>query len=123
MRSERTILHLDRMLEAASLIKSYVEGMKERKFLAEKKTQQAVAPNLIVIGESVSRIGQDDPDFFTRSPELPWRQMTGMRNRIAHGYFDLDMHVVWETAQNFVPELENRLPAIRAAAAGGPQHP
>lgn len=123
MRSERTILHLDRMLEAASLIKSYVEGMKEREFLAEKKTQQAVALNLIVIGESVSRIGQDDPDFFTRYPELPWRQMTGMRNRIAHGYFDLDMHVVWETAQNFVPELENRLPAIRAAAAGGPQHP
>lgn len=123
MRRERTVLHLERMLEAASLVKSYVEGMKEQEFLTDMKTQQAVALNLIVIGEAVSRIGQDDPDFFTRYPESPWRQMTGMRNRIAHGYYDLDMHVVWETAINFVPELENRLPAIRAAAAGGPQHP
>lgn len=122
MRSDRTVLHLDQMLQAASLVTSHVEGMEERELLADTRTQRAVAMNLIIIGEAVSRIGSDDPDFFARHPELPWRQMTGMRNRVAHGYFDLNMRVVWETALTFVPELVYRLPAIRAVAAGDPKH-
>jgi len=42
--------------------------------------------------------------------------LEGMRNRIAHGYFDIDLDVVWETAQTALPQLLRRLPAIRAAA-------
>jgi uncharacterized protein with HEPN domain len=110
------------MLEAARLTTSYVEGMDEAEFLADSRTQQAVAMNLIIIGEAAIRIPQDDPDFLVRHPELPWRQMTGMRNRIAHGYFDANMRVVWETSQAFVPQLLSRLPEIRAANSGDQKH-
>ncbi|MGJ0391604.1 MAG: HepT-like ribonuclease domain-containing protein [Methylocystis sp.] len=122
MRRDRNVLHLDRMLEAARLTTSYVEGMDEAEFLADSRTQQAVAMNLIIIGEAVIRIPQDDPDFLVRHPERPWRQMTGMRNRIAHGYFDVNMRVVWETSQAFVPQLLSRLPEIRAANSGDQKH-
>jgi uncharacterized protein with HEPN domain len=67
--------------------------------------------------------GMDDPEFVTRRAELPWRQMTGMRNRIAHGYFDLNMRVVWETALTFLPQLLNRIPEIRAAESGDAGNP
>ncbi|MCC3244924.1 DUF86 domain-containing protein [Methylocystis sp. WRRC1] len=118
MRRDRNLLHIDRMLEAARLAASYVEGMDERDFLTDTRTQQAVAMNLIIIGEAVARLLKDDPTFAEAHPDLPWRQMTGMRNRIAHGYFDLNMRVVWETTRACVPELVSRLPSVRAATVG-----
>lgn len=48
---------------------------------------------------------------------MPWRSMRGMRNRIAHGYFDINLDVVWETTQTAVPDMLEGLAEIRAAAA------
>ncbi|MCX7201364.1 MAG: DUF86 domain-containing protein, partial [Burkholderiales bacterium] len=53
------------------------------------------------------------PTFTQAHPEVPWRNMRGMRNRMAHGYFDIDLNVVWETAQEWLPELLKQLPAVR----------
>lgn len=47
---------------------------------------------------------------------VPWRSMRGMRNRIAHGYFDIDLDVVWDAVKSALPELLERLPAIREGA-------
>jgi uncharacterized protein with HEPN domain len=110
------ILYLDELLEAARLATSYVDGMDENDFLADTRTQQAVAMNLLIIGEAVARLGRDHPDFLVQNPELPWRNMTGMRNRIAHGYFDLNLRAIWETVLTSIPELVYRLPSIRASA-------
>ncbi len=55
--------------------------------------------------------------LFTQAhPEVPWRSMRGMRNRMAHGYFDIDLNVVWETAQEWLPVLLQQLPAVRQDA-------
>jgi transposase len=54
------------------------------------------------------------PEFVARHSEVPWRSMRGMRNRIAHGYFDINLDVVWDTAQKALPELLDRLPETRA---------
>ena len=51
-------------------------------------------------------------EFAERHPEVPWRSMRGMRNRIAHGYFDINLDVVWDTVQTALPELLARLPEI-----------
>lgn len=49
-------------------------------------------------------------DFIEAHPRIPWRGMKGMRNRIAHGYFEIDMAVVWDTVDIAVPDLLRRLP-------------
>ncbi len=103
---------LDQMLEAEQLALSYVEGMTAEEFLADRRTQQAVAMNLLIIGEAATRLGRRQ-DFMARHADTPWRQMMGKRNRIAHGYFDLNLRVLWETALTSLPELVYRLPAIR----------
>jgi uncharacterized protein with HEPN domain len=54
--------------------------------------------------------------FAQAHAELPWRNMRGMRNRIAHGYFDINLDVVWDTVQAALPELLKRLPAVRQHA-------
>ncbi|WP_446728897.1 HepT-like ribonuclease domain-containing protein [Pseudoduganella sp. OTU4001] len=58
-------------------------------------------------------------DFLDKYPGIPWRSMQNMRNRIAHGYFDIDLEVVWETLTISLPHLLNELPTIEAAAKGG----
>ena len=116
--SERLALHLNRMLESAIQAAEYVHGMPREGFLADRKTQQAVVLNLMVIGETVNRLHDDDADFLARHPALPWGAMRGMRNRIAHGYFDIDMAIVWETVQRELPPLIAQLTALRAAGYG-----
>jgi uncharacterized protein with HEPN domain len=109
--------YLDHMLEAASLACSYTDGIGKEEFLANKRTQQAVIMNLVIIGEAATKLLQDRSDFLDAHPDVPWKNMKGMRNRIAHGYFEINLDLVWETVQSALPELLVRLPAIRDAAA------
>ena len=111
--------YLDQMLEAAQQACSYVEGMRKEDFLADKRTQQAVILNLIIIGEVATKLLQSHGDFLGHHADVPWRSMKGMRNRIAHGYFDINLDMVWETIQKALPELAARLPSIRRMAGGG----
>jgi uncharacterized protein with HEPN domain len=69
--------------------------------------------SLIVIGEAAGKVMHRHPYFAGRHTEIPWQVMRGMRNRIAHGYFDIDFDVVWDTAQSALPELLEHLTIIR----------
>jgi uncharacterized protein with HEPN domain len=62
-------------------------------------------------------------DFLEAHADAPWKNMKGMRNRIAHGSFEINLDVVWETVQSALPELLARLPAIRDTAAIKPNGP
>lgn len=110
--------YLDHMLEAARQACGYVEGISKDDFLADKRTQQAVILNIVIIGEAATKLLKDYNDFLDKHPDVPWRSMKGMRNRIAHGYFEIDLDVVWETVKTALPQLLDRLPAIREDSNG-----
>ena len=74
--------------------------------------------NLMVIGETANRILEEDAAFATRHAGLPWAAMRGMRNRIAHGYFDIDMGIVWDTVQRDLPELIKQILAMQRSQVG-----
>jgi uncharacterized protein with HEPN domain len=65
--------------------------MSKAEFLADKRSQQAVIMSLIIIGEAVTKVMDRDPAFAARHAQIPWRNMRGMRNRITHGYFDINL--------------------------------
>jgi uncharacterized protein with HEPN domain len=104
--------YLGHMLEAAQLACDYIQGIGKKDFLADKRTQQAVILNLVIIGEAATKLLQDHADFLDRYPDLPWKSMKGMRNRVAHGYFDINLDVVWDTVSLALPQLLEKLPAI-----------
>ena len=108
--------YLDHMQEAIRLASSYVDALSRDDFLADKRTQQAVIMNLVIIGEASAKLLQTSSEFLEQYPDVPWRNMRGMRNRIAHGYFEVDLNVVWDTIQTALPRLSERLPAITRAA-------
>jgi uncharacterized protein with HEPN domain len=87
--------------------------MSKEDFLADKRTQQAVIMSLVIIGEAAARIMDKHSEFIAGNPEIPWRGMRGMRNRVAHGYFDVNLDVVWDTAQTALPDLLLRLERLR----------
>ena len=99
-------------LEAATLACTYVEGLDRNTFAQDKKTQQAVILNLILIGEEATKILKDHEAFALQHAHIPWRAMKGMRNRIAHGYFEINLDVVWETVQTALPALKVQLTAL-----------
>lgn len=108
---------LDDMVDAARQACAYVEGVSKADFLKDRRTQQAVILNLVILGEAATQLLGRHADFLARHPQVPWQDMRGMRNRVAHGYFDIDLQVVWDTVQIDLPSLLARLPTIREAAA------
>lgn len=112
MKNDRLSDYLDHMKLAATEACSFVEGMPKEDFLEDKRTQQAVVMSLIIIGESAKKIIEGYGEFAEKYTEVPWHNMRGMRNRIAHGYFDINFDVVWDTVQTALPALLKQLNAL-----------
>ncbi|MEJ7136926.1 DUF86 domain-containing protein [Amphibiibacter pelophylacis] len=116
MSGKRLADYLDHMHQAASDACAFVEGLVREDFLEDKRTQQAVIMSLLILGESVTRIMDDHPGFAAAHATVPWSSMRGMRNRIAHGYFDINLDVVWDTVEINLPELLAQLEQVRSDA-------
>lgn len=111
---------LQHIRQAATDACGFVSGMSKDAFLADKRTQQAVILNLVIIGEAATRILNHHAGFAERHAAVPWRSMKGMRNRLAHGYFDIDLDVVWDTVTIALPNLLASLPSAVADPQGEP---
>ncbi len=105
--------YLDHMRQAIADAQAFTEGMAQADFMEDKRTQQAVVMSLIVLGEAATKIMDQFPEFSASHADIPWRNMRGMRNRIAHGYFDINLEVVWDTVQVALPALKSQLDALR----------
>jgi uncharacterized protein with HEPN domain len=108
--------YLGHMQVAASDACSFVEGLDQADFHDDKRTQSAVVMSLIVIGEAATKVMDQFPEFAAKHNEISWRSMRGMRNRIAHGYFDINLEVVWDTVQTALPSLLLQLPELIKSA-------
>ena len=122
MNEHRLHDYLDHIQQAASDACGFVDGLDKQDFLEDKRTQQAVIMSLIIMGEAVTKLMDRYAEFAQAHTQVPWRSMRGMRNRIAHGYFDINLDVVWDTVQTALPDLLKQLLALSKAADGSPDH-
>lgn len=97
--------YLGHILEAIERIHDYVQDVDEVGFLASKIIQDAVIRNLEVIGEASRNIERGHPEFAASHPELPLALANDMRNALAHGYFKVDLEIVWKTIHIDLPVL------------------
>lgn len=103
------LTHMSQAAEEASL---FMQGLDKAQFLADKRTQRATVMSLVIIGEAATKVMEQHADFAERHPAVPWRSIRGMRNRIAHGYFEINLDVVWETVMTALPERSAQLDAL-----------
>jgi uncharacterized protein with HEPN domain len=97
------------ILDAIQKAAVFINGMSEPRFRGDEKTQYAVIRAIEIIGEASKRIPDD---IRRRYPSIPWREMTGMRDKLIHNYSTVNLDVVWKTVVDDLPALE---PLIRAA--------
>jgi len=117
--------YLEHMQQAAADAIGFVENMDKTTFIGDRRTQQAVVFNLVILGEAAGNVLAGHAAFAERHAEVPWRSIRATRNRMAHGYFDINFDVIWDTVQTGLPQLQSLLPAVveaakRDAAQGGP---
>jgi uncharacterized protein with HEPN domain len=98
--------YLGHILQAIARIQRYTAGMDGVAFASNELIQDAVIRNLEIIGEASRNIARDDPAFAAAHPQLPLGAAYEMRNVLAHGYFRVDVAVVWATLQSDLPRLQ-----------------
>lgn len=104
--------YLRHIQEAIDNIQAYTAGMDVSAFMADRKTQDAVIRNLEVIGEACNNVSKKHPDFAATHTSVPWGFAYEMRNALAHGYFSVDLGIVWQTLQSDLPALREQISSI-----------
>lgn len=105
------LLLLEDIKLAIQKIGRYTSQMDHDAFLRDELVIDGVARNLEIIGEAARQL----PDDFRRTyPQIPWTQIAGLRNRIVHDYFGLDLEIIWEIIQHDLPELEKQVRALQS---------
>ena len=111
MREKRDFnFFLQDSLNSIGQIKFYVKDMTFKEYLDDKKTQDAVIRNLEIIGEASKNIPKDIKENY---PDIPWKEIAGMRDKIAHEYFGVDLKIVWQTIQEDLPFYEKTINRIK----------
>ena len=101
MRDRR--FYLRDIFTAMVAIQEFIEGMNFETFEADDKTASAVIRKLEIIGEATKNVPEE---IRRKHPQVPWRQMAGMRDQLIHAYFGVDYSLVWETVKDQIPLLQ-----------------
>ena len=96
-------LRVEDILNAAGRIERFTRGLVFETFANDERTIAAVSYELAVIGEAAKTV---PAEVRATAPAVPWQVMSDMRNVVAHGYFGVDLSIVWQTATDDVPKLE-----------------
>lgn len=113
LRDDSTYL-LD-MLIAAREALSFTEGLTFDEFARDRRTQLSVLKSVEIVGEAAAQVSEDTRQMHQA---IPWRKIVGMRNRLVHVYFDVDLRLVWNTVRDNLPVLIARLEPLVAPEAG-----
>ena len=104
--------YLQHIIDAIDKAIGYVGDMNRDAFQADSRTQDAVIRSIEIVGEAAQRVRTADPEFAARHAHIPWDLMYGMRNRIVHDYFEVDLDVIWQTLHRDLPVLRQQTQAL-----------
>ena len=103
------LVYLRHILDAIKIVEEYLQGVDEAKFKATRLLQDGAIRQIEIIGEAVRHISKDIRKTY---PEIPWQDVAGMRDKLIHGYFGVDIEKVWDTAQDDLPVLKKQVTGI-----------
>lgn len=101
MKNDTVFLH--HILDAICQIEEYTAGVNYGEFLEKRLIQDAVVRQLEIIGEATKNLSSDTKEYH---PQIPWKEIAGMRDKLIHVYFGVDLREVWNTAKRDLPDLK-----------------
>lgn len=102
----QSIDYLNDIIDAIEKAEAFSSDMSMDEFLADDKTLYATVRAIEIIGEASKNVPER---VRQRYPDLPWRQMSGMRDKLIHAYFGVDATVIWKTVKEDIPPIKNAL--------------
>ena len=109
MLPEEDPVRVRHMLDAAEEALDFAHGRSRADLDTDRMFARAVVQDIEILGEAAGKVGQETQD---RYPDIPWAAIIGMRNRLIHGYFDIDLDRVWDTLVDDLPPLVSELRRI-----------
>jgi uncharacterized protein with HEPN domain len=107
--------YLEDIVEAIEIIETYTAGLDGIAFAKNRMVVDAVIRNLEIIGEAAKNVPEE---IQSNNPEISWKQMTALRNRIIHAYFGIDTEILWDIISKNLPETKTKINAALQNLAG-----
>ncbi|SFT90250.1 Uncharacterized conserved protein, contains HEPN domain [Algoriphagus locisalis] len=100
------VIYLEHISACIQKIEEYTKEFNEESFLQNSLIQDAVIRNFEIIGEATKKL---DIDFRIKYPEIEWKKIAGMRDKLIHDYIGVDLWAVWAVVENIVPNLKQQI--------------
>lgn len=107
--ADKDLVRLRHMLDSTKAILSFIEGKNREDLDTDRLLLSGILRELEIIGEAAGKISSETQNRF---PEIPWKQMIGMRNRLIHAYFDIDHAIIWKTIEEILPSFSKTLKKV-----------
>ena len=104
--NKNNIVYLKHIQDALEKIEEFIIGINKKEFFENDLVQSAVIRKLEIVGEDSNKVSQE---FRNKHDNFPWSQMVGMRNKLIHDYFGVDLEIVLETIKKDVPKLKTKV--------------
>ncbi len=100
---------LEHIIDSILLIEGYAKDLSQTEFFKNRSLQDAIIRRLGIIGEAVKNLPMT---FRSKHPDVPWKQIAGMRDILTHQYFDVDLVLTWKVVKHELPSIKKRISAL-----------
>lgn len=107
-------IFLTHILESIEWVEKGIEGISKNQFIQDVPIQDIVIRRLEIIGEAVKNL---PAGFKTKYPNIPWKKISGLRDKLIHGYFGIDLELVWEIVKKDLPPFKEQIKKILKTSA------
>lgn len=107
--NKKDLIYIYHINDSIKKILEYCEGISEEDFIKKSLVQDAVIRKIEIIGEASSKLSKE---FKSENNFIPWKNIVGMRNKLIHDYFGVDVIAVWQTVNTDIPELKGQIEII-----------
>ena len=106
MNNKDNSVYLKHVMDAINRIEEYTNNISEKRFMDKNIMQAAIIREIEIIGEATKMLGQE---FKDNHQSIPWKKIAGMRDKLIHGYFGVDLNAVWKTVKEDIPQLKKEI--------------